>query len=110
MDITGPTAPRIGSPPASRPASAPAPGPQPPDIVKTNNVQPSQAAVDAIVSQNESNIRSSSRIHIDEATNQVVVEIVNAENEVIRQIPLAEALRLDVLFKQITGIIFDQQA
>ena len=46
----------------------------------------------------------------DEATDQFVVEIVNANNEVIRQIPQEEALRLDVLFKKITGIIFDQTA
>ncbi|MCH7910188.1 MAG: flagellar protein FlaG, partial [Candidatus Hydrogenedentes bacterium] len=44
-----------------------------------------------------------------EATDQFVVEIVNAKNEVIRQIPLEEALRLDVLFRKITGIIFDQK-
>ena len=66
--------------------------------------------VEAIVTPNESKVGSGSRVHVDEATNQVVGEIVNAENEVIRQIPLEEALRLDVLFRQITGMIFDQNA
>jgi len=66
--------------------------------------------VDAVVAQGQSKVRTGSRIHIDEATQQVVVEIVNADGEVIRQIPLEEALRLDILFKKITGLIFDQQA
>ena len=110
MDINGLTRPQVQSPPTPRPASVPLPKPQTPDIVETNDVQPTQAAVDAIVSHNESKVRSGSRIRVDEATNQVVVEIVNSENEVIRQIPLEEALRLDVLFKRITGIIFDQEA
>ena len=96
MDITGLTRPQVQSPPTPRPASDPVP--------------PTQAAVDAIVSHNESKIRSGLRIRVDEATNQVVVEIVNAENEVIRQIPPEEMLRLDALFKRITGIIFDQEA
>lgn len=108
MDINRLTQSQIQSTPTPRPESVPVP--KPPEIVETSSAQPSRAGVDTIVTQSESKVRSGSRVHIDEATKQVVIEIVNSENEVIRQIPLEEALRLDVLFKRITGIIFDQQA
>ncbi len=108
MDINGLTRPQGQGPPAPRPASVPAP--EPPDIVETSNARPSREAVDTVIAQGQSKVRSGSRVHIDEETNQVVVEIVNSENEVIRQIPIEEALRLDILFKKITGLIFDQQA
>jgi len=88
----------------------PTSAPKPPDIVETSNARPSREAVDTVIAQGQSKVRSGSRVHIDEETNQVVVEIVNSENEVIRQIPIEEALRLDILFKKITGLIFDQQA
>ena len=93
--------------PSSAPARAPAP--KPPDPVELADDRTAQAAIKTIVSESRDKIRSGSRIHVDEATDQFVVEIVNSKNEVIRQIPLEEALRLDVLFRKITGIIFDQK-
>ena len=68
-----------------------------------------QVAVETIVSESRDKVRNGSRIHVDKATDQFVVEIVNSKNEVIRQIPLEEALRLDALFRKITGLIFDQK-
>lgn len=106
MDINGLIRPQGQSPPAPRPE----PVQKPPDIVEASNAQPSREAVDTVVAQGQSKVRSGSRVHVDEATKQVVVEIVNSNNEVIRQIPIEEALRLDVLFKKITGLIFDQSA
>ena len=93
------------------PSSAPSrvPAPRPPDPVGLDDKRAAQAAASTILSESRNNIRSGSRIHVDEATDQFVVEIVNSKNEVIRQIPLEEALRLEVLFRQITGLIFDKQ-
>ena len=93
------------------PSSAPAPVPalKPPDPVDFGDDKPTQAAVKTIISESRDKIRSGSRIHVDEATDQFVVEIVNSKNEVIRQIPLEEALRLEVLFQKITGLIFDKK-
>ena len=83
--------------------------PKPPEPAELDDDRTAQAAVKTIVSEGRDRVRSGSRIHVDEATDQFVVEIVNSKNEVIRQIPLEEALRLEVLFQQITGILFDQK-
>ncbi len=93
------------------PPSAPArvPAPKPPDPIELDDSRAARVAVKNIVSESRDKVGSGSRIHVDEATNQFVVEIVNSKNEVIRQIPLEEALRLEVLFQKITGLIFDQK-
>ena len=109
MDISGLTFQRNEgrAPPSSTPPRVPAP--KPPDPVELDDNRTAQAAVKTIISESRDKVRSGSRIHVDEATDQFVVEIVNSKNEVIRQIPLEEALRLEVLFQQITGILFDQK-
>ena len=109
MVINGLTLQRNEGQAAPRSASAPVPAPKPPEPVDFGEDKPTQAAVKTIVSESRDKIRSGSRIHVDEATDQFVVEIVNSNNEVIRQIPLEEALRLEVLFQKVTGLIFDQQ-
>ncbi|MCH7909297.1 MAG: flagellar protein FlaG [Candidatus Hydrogenedentes bacterium] len=51
--------------------------------------------------------RGGIRLHIDEGTNQIVAEILNRDNEVIRQLPPEEALRIAARFREIIGLIFD---
>ena len=109
MVINGLTPQRFEPPVAPPSAPVRVPAPQPPDPVELDDDRTAQMAVEPIVSKSRDKVRTGSRIHVDEATDQFVVEIVNAKNEVIRQIPLEEALRLDVLFRKITGIIFDQK-
>ena len=109
MVINGLTLQRNEGQVAPRSAPAPVPALKPPDPVDFGDDEPTQSAVKTIISESRDRIRSGSRIHVDEATDQFVVEIVNSKNEVIRQIPLEEALRLEVLFQQITGLIFDKQ-
>ena len=109
MDINGLTHQRIEAQDAPSSASVRVPALQPPDPVEIGHDRPAQLAVDPIVSRSRDNVRSGSRVHVDQATDRFVVEIVNAKNEVIRQIPPEEALRLNVLFQKITGIIFDQK-
>ena len=109
MVINGLTPQRFEPPVAPPSAPVRVPAPQPPDPVELDDDRTAQVAVETIVSKSRDKVRTGSRIHVDEATDQFVVEIVNAKNEVIRQIPLEEALRLDVLFRKITGIIFDQK-
>lgn len=55
------------------------------------------------------NARSGSRIRIDDATERVVVQILNQENEVIKQIPPDDLLQALKRFRQVTGILFDRQ-
>ncbi|MCH7958792.1 MAG: flagellar protein FlaG [Candidatus Hydrogenedentes bacterium] len=51
--------------------------------------------------------RGGVRLHIDEGTNQVVAEIVDKNDEVIRQLPPEEALRIAARFREVIGLIFD---
>lgn len=54
--------------------------------------------------------RAGARIRVDESTERIVVQILNEENEVIKQLPpedLLEALRQ---FREITGVLFDTDA
>lgn len=111
MVINGSTHQRIGAEVSrpSAPVRVPAPQPPRPGVVELADDRSAQVAIENIVSESRDKVGSGSRIHVDEATDQFVVEIVNLKNEVIRQIPPEEALRLTVLFRKITGIIFDQK-
>ncbi len=50
------------------------------------------------------------RLRIDDATSQVIAQIVNESNEVIKQIPPEESLRIAARFRQLTGMLFNQEA
>lgn len=89
--------------------SRPHPAPPVRDVVEVSNEGQAPAAPKALAVLQD-NIGSGSRIHLDRATDRLVVEIVNANNEVIRQLPPEEALRIAARFRQITGLIFDRQA
>ena len=78
------------------------------DIVEFTNGSQVDAAESPLVANNNENIRSGSHVFHDETTNQFVVQIVNESNEVIRQLPTEEALRIAGRFRQVTGLIFDQ--
>lgn len=55
------------------------------------------------------NVRSGTRLHLDGATDRIVAQIVNAENEVIRQLPPEEVLKIIAQFRKVVGLIFDKQ-
>ena len=119
MDINGLTPQQNGVQPASRavaPKESPPPTPEKaagapaPAPVEADTGRKLQAAVDAITARSQSNVRSGARIHVDKATDRVVVEIVNADNEVIRQLPAEEVLRIAANLEHLTGLIFDQDA
>lgn len=78
------------------------------DIVEFTNDGQVDAAESPLVANSNENIRSGSHVFHDETTNQFVVQIVNESNEVIRQLPTEEALRIAGRFRQVTGLIFDQ--
>lgn len=120
MDISGLTPQHIELRPSSRPSSVSAPAaPSAPEVqptrppvedrVEFHNEGAVQRALDSFASRQAERTRSGARIHVDKATERVVVEIVNANNEVIRQLPPEDQLRLAALFDQLTGILFDQQ-
>jgi hypothetical protein len=79
------------------------PPPEPPHGV-------SSEVLDAIAAQTAANTRSSSRIRVDDATDRVVVQFLNAENEVIKQYPPEDLLRVLRNIREIRGLLFDRQA
>lgn len=49
-------------------------------------------------------------IRFDEDSNRIVVQVIAESNEVIKQIPPAEALRIASRLRQIQGMLFDERA
>lgn len=49
------------------------------------------------------------RVHIDEATQRVVAEVLNNQREVIRQLPPEELLRIAARLDDVVGLIFDRR-
>lgn len=95
--------------PAS-PAGAPAARPQP-EVVDRVDIasRVNTGAESALGAPDPGDIRSGTRFRIDDATERIVVQILNANNEVIRQLPPEEALRIAARFREVTGLLFDRQ-
>jgi uncharacterized FlaG/YvyC family protein len=53
--------------------------------------------------------RSEIRLRVDEASKQIVAQIMNQNNEVIKQIPPEDALKIAARFREICGKLFDQK-
>jgi uncharacterized FlaG/YvyC family protein len=94
---------RAGRPAA--PVNAPEPATSAPPSANT-----SQDVVDAIAAQAAAKKGNGARIRLDESTDRLVVQIVNADNEVIKQLPPEDLLRALERFREVTGLIFDRQA
>ena len=77
------------------------------DVAEFTKGGQARAAVDALAANLSRNIPSGSKASYDTTTDQFVVQVVNANNEVIRQLPPEEALRIAARFEQITGLLFD---
>lgn len=78
------------------------------DVVELTRANRVKAAENPLIARHNRNVRSGSRVFHDEATNQFVIQIVNNQNEVIRQLPEEQALRIAAKFREVTGLIFDQ--
>ena len=78
------------------PATPPAPPPK------------AQAVTDAFVARRLANVRASSRLKIDEGSQRVVAEILNSSDEVIRQVPAEELLRIAARLRTVIGKLFDR--
>jgi uncharacterized FlaG/YvyC family protein len=81
------------------------------DRVELSKESQVAAAANALVlEQHALSIANGSRTYHDKSTNRFVVEVVNSNNEVIRQIPLEETLESTRRFRKLTGLIFNQEA
>lgn len=70
----------------------------------------SNEVIQALAAETAANTRSSSRIRVDDATDRIVVQFLNAENEVIKQYPPEELLRVLKNIRELRGLLFDSQA
>ncbi len=48
------------------------------------------------------------RLHLDKESNRIVAQVLDDNNEVIRQIPAQELLDISARFNRLEGIIFDE--
>ncbi len=53
---------------------------------------------------------SRSRIRVDKASNRFIAQVVNENNEVIKQYPPEAILKFTARFKKLQGLLFDEQA
>jgi len=49
------------------------------------------------------------RLHVDEESKQIVAQILDENNEVVRQIPTEALLELSSKFNRLEGLIFDRE-
>jgi uncharacterized FlaG/YvyC family protein len=54
--------------------------------------------------------RTGTRLRFDEDSKRIVAQIVNEANEVIRQVPPEEVLRIAAKLRRLQGILFDETA
>lgn len=66
-----------------------------------------QGAIDSIIVQQQ--FPRNTRLHIDEASNRIVAQILGENNEVVRQLPPQELLDISARFNRLEGILFDEQ-
>ena len=52
---------------------------------------------------------SRSRIRVDEASNRFIAQVVNENNEVIKQYPPEAILQFTARFRKLQGLLFDEQ-
>ena len=95
--------------PASRPNAAEATQQTAPEVREKSRADEERAVQAAnTVQGNPAMQRSGTRLRIDEASKQIVAQIVNKNNEVIKQIPPEEALKIAARFREVCGKLFNE--
>ncbi len=61
------------------------------------------------INQDPAVTRSGVRLRIDKASKRIVAQIVNQNNEVIKQIPPEELLKVAANVRRMLGLLFDQE-
>ena len=99
-------------------AAAPGPHARAPDEPETarpaarDHVSPSEEQVQRTAPDTQTTVRIDAahpRIRIDEQRNRVITQLVDENDEVIRQIPPEELLRVADQLRKLQGILFDEQ-
>lgn len=100
-------------------AAAPGPHARAPDKPETvrpaarDHVSPSEEQVQKTAPDTQPTVRIDAahpRIKIDEQSQRVITQLVDENDEVIRQIPPEELLRVADQLRRLRGVLFDEQA
>jgi len=99
-----------GAPALEVKQAEPAPKPKPVSDMVDISLKPRERSAYqvALEVQSKEQARSGSKVFKDETTDRIVVKILNANNEEIRQIPSDEELRIFSQFIRVTGALFDE--
>ena len=84
----------------SVPGTAP-PAPASPELNK--KVQRTNNVIEIVLNE-----RTGTRLRIDKATNRIIAQIVGRDNNIIKQIPPEEALKIAARMREFRGEIFDE--
>ena len=103
MDVTGI---QNVAPQTSRSASAPRPIELSPKDELRGAATPKDPIASVFVQQD---FPPNTRLHLDEESNRIVAQVLDENNEVIRQLPPQELLDISARFNRLEGIIFDEQ-
>lgn len=71
------------------------------------SVERSQGAIDSVLVQQQ--FPKNTRLRVDEASKRIVAQILDENNEVVRQVPPQELLDISARFNRLEGILFDEQ-
>lgn len=77
-------------------------------IILKQNEEQVQRAARSIESQPKP-FGGRTRLHIDESSKQVVAQILDENDQVVKQIPPEELLKIADQFRKLQGLLFDQQ-
>ena len=96
--------------PASRQNASEATGKTAPEIREKTRTGEERTERAASTAQSDpAKQRAGTRLRVDEASKRIVAQIMNQNNEVMKQIPPEEALKIAARFTQVCGKLFDQK-
>ena len=99
---------------APRPQTAGAALPRAPSAPGTAPTAPASPELNTKVQRTTNTIeiilneRTGTRLRIDKATNRIVAQIVGRDNNIIKQIPPEEALKIAARLREFRGELFDE--
>ena len=71
------------------------------------NTRDTHGHVASVIVQQE--FPPNTRLHLDEESNRIVAQVLDENNEVVRQLPPQELLDITACFNRLEGILFDEQ-
>ena len=112
----GATAPS-GSPVVHTPASVPPPAPEGAVVATPTRETTAQrgeerahSAPDLFAASSAVRTRHGTRFHLTDPPRRLIAQIVDANNEVIKEIPPKEAIKIAARFRRLVGLLFDERA